>query len=145
MRNRVTFANVPPTLSLVMTSDMVIYMILRPNGPESLEMDTGILLADGAMQDPAFEHKMDMTLRAVSHIVAQVSTLTKWCSRGCVRAMPRAAATAGRKARRCSSTSGWCADTRPPWSDFQIAIRHFTVACHGWATVLPLVPCPPHG
>jgi phenylpropionate dioxygenase-like ring-hydroxylating dioxygenase large terminal subunit len=71
MRNRVTFANVPPTLSLVMTSDMVIYMILRPNGPESLEMDTGILFADGAMQDPAFEHKMDMTMRAVSHIVSQ--------------------------------------------------------------------------
>jgi phenylpropionate dioxygenase-like ring-hydroxylating dioxygenase large terminal subunit len=45
MRNRVTFANVPPTLSLVMTSDLVIYMILRPNGPESLEMDTGVLFA----------------------------------------------------------------------------------------------------
>lgn len=71
MRNRVTFANVPPTLSLVMTSDMVIYMILRPNGPESLEMDTGVLFAPGAEADPAFEHKMDMTMRATSHIIAQ--------------------------------------------------------------------------
>jgi hypothetical protein len=30
---RMTFVNIPPTLSLVMMSDMVIYLILRPNGP----------------------------------------------------------------------------------------------------------------
>lgn len=71
MRNRMTFANVPPTLSLVMMSDMVIYLILRPNGPESLEMDTGMLFAPGAMQDPAFEHKLDMNLRATTHIIEQ--------------------------------------------------------------------------
>jgi hypothetical protein len=41
-RNRATFANIPPTLSLVMTSDMVIYLILRPTGPETMEQDTGI-------------------------------------------------------------------------------------------------------
>jgi phenylpropionate dioxygenase-like ring-hydroxylating dioxygenase large terminal subunit len=70
-RNRMTFANVPPTLSLVMTSDMVIYLILRPNGPESLEMDTGLLFAPGAMKDPAFEHKLDMNMRATAHIIAQ--------------------------------------------------------------------------
>ncbi|WP_260927680.1 aromatic ring-hydroxylating oxygenase subunit alpha [Novosphingobium sp. 9] len=70
-RNRFTFANVPPSLSLVMTSDMVIYLILRPNGPESLEMDTGLLFAPGAMADPTFEHKLDMNMRATSHIIAQ--------------------------------------------------------------------------
>ncbi len=70
-RHRMTFANVPPTLSLVMMSDMVIYLILRPNGPESLEMDTGFLFAPGAMADPAFEHKLDMNIRASGHIIAQ--------------------------------------------------------------------------
>jgi phenylpropionate dioxygenase-like ring-hydroxylating dioxygenase large terminal subunit len=70
-RNRMTFANVPPTLSLVMMSDMVIYLILRPNGPESLEMDTGFLFAPGAMADPAFDHKLDMNIRASGHIIAQ--------------------------------------------------------------------------
>ncbi len=70
-RNRMTFANVPPTLSLVMMSDMVIYLILRPNGPESLEMDTGFLFAPGAMADPAFAHKLDMNVRASGHIIAQ--------------------------------------------------------------------------
>ena len=49
-----TFANVPPTLSLVLTCDLVIYLILRPCGPEALEQDTGILVAPGApMDDPA--------------------------------------------------------------------------------------------
>ena len=66
-----TFANVPPTLSLVMMSDMVIYLILRPNGPESLEMDTGFLFAPGAMKEPGFDHKLDMNLRASGHIIAQ--------------------------------------------------------------------------
>jgi hypothetical protein len=68
---RMTFANIPPTLSLVMMSDMVIYLILRPNGPESLEMDTGFLFAPGAMADPAFDHKLDMNIRASGHIIAQ--------------------------------------------------------------------------
>lgn len=70
-RMRMTFANIPPTLSLVMMSDMVIYLILRPTGPESLEMDTGFLFAPGAMADPAFDHKLDMNIRASGHIIAQ--------------------------------------------------------------------------
>lgn len=71
MRNRMTFANVPPSLSLIMMSDMVIYLILRPDGPESLEMDTGLLFAPGAMKDPTFDHKLDMNMRATAHIIAQ--------------------------------------------------------------------------
>jgi len=70
-RNRMTFANIPPTLSLVMMSDMVIYLILRPDGPESLEQDTGILVAPGAMEDPSFEHKLDMNMAASGAIIAQ--------------------------------------------------------------------------
>ncbi len=70
-RERVTFANVPPTLSLVMTSDMVIYLILRPTGPETMEQDTGVLLAPGASRDKAFQHKLDMNLAAASQIIEQ--------------------------------------------------------------------------
>ena len=70
-RHRMTFANVPPTLSLVMMSDMVIYLILRPDGPESLEQDTGILVAPGAMADPSFQHKLDMNMAAAGQIIAQ--------------------------------------------------------------------------
>ncbi|HEY1427410.1 MAG TPA: aromatic ring-hydroxylating dioxygenase subunit alpha, partial [Caulobacteraceae bacterium] len=51
-RGRMTFANVPPTLSLVLSSDLVIYLILRATGPETMEQDTGILVAPGAADDP---------------------------------------------------------------------------------------------
>ena len=36
-RNRMVFANIPPTLSLVMTADMVIYLIVRATGAETLK------------------------------------------------------------------------------------------------------------
>ena len=70
-RNRMVFANIPPTLSLVMTCDMVIYLIVRATGPETLEMDTGVLVAPGAMREPSFEHCMNMTMEAANTIIAQ--------------------------------------------------------------------------
>jgi phenylpropionate dioxygenase-like ring-hydroxylating dioxygenase large terminal subunit len=70
-RGRMTFANVPPTLSLVMTSDLVIFLILRATGPESLEQDTGLLVAAGAMADPAFEHRLEMIMTSAGKIIAQ--------------------------------------------------------------------------
>jgi phenylpropionate dioxygenase-like ring-hydroxylating dioxygenase large terminal subunit len=70
-RNRVLFANIPPTLSLVVTCDMIIYLIVRATGPETQEMDTGLLFAPGAMEDPAFDDKMAMILHAAGKIIAQ--------------------------------------------------------------------------
>jgi len=70
-RNRMTFANVPPTLSLVLTNDLVIFLILRATGPETLEQDTGVLVAPGAMEDPAFEHRLDMIMTSAGKIIAQ--------------------------------------------------------------------------
>jgi phenylpropionate dioxygenase-like ring-hydroxylating dioxygenase large terminal subunit len=70
-RGRMVFANVPPTLSLVMTCDLVIFLILRADGPESLEQDTGVLVAPGAMEDPAFEHRFGMIMASAMHIIAQ--------------------------------------------------------------------------
>jgi hypothetical protein len=65
------FANVPPTLSLVVGPDLVIYLIVRATGPESLEMDTGVLVAPGVMADPAYGHKMAMAMAAAMEIVGQ--------------------------------------------------------------------------
>jgi phenylpropionate dioxygenase-like ring-hydroxylating dioxygenase large terminal subunit len=70
-RARMTFANVPPTLSLVLTSDLVIYLILRATGPETMEQDTGILVAPGAMDDPAFPHRLEMIMTSAGKIIAQ--------------------------------------------------------------------------
>ncbi len=70
-RGRMTFANVPPTLSLVMTSDLVIYLILRATGAETMEQDTGILVAPGAMLDPGFPHRLEMIMTSAGKIIAQ--------------------------------------------------------------------------
>ena len=70
-RGRMTFANVPPTLSLVLTSDLVIYLILRATGPETMEQDTGILVAPGAAADPSFPHRLEMIMTSAGKIIAQ--------------------------------------------------------------------------
>jgi nitrite reductase/ring-hydroxylating ferredoxin subunit len=70
-RGRMTFANVPPTLSLVLSSDLVIYLILRATGPETMEQDTGLLVAPGAMEDPAFHHRLEMIMTSAGKIIAQ--------------------------------------------------------------------------
>ncbi|WP_428374303.1 aromatic ring-hydroxylating oxygenase subunit alpha [Lichenicoccus sp.] len=70
-RHRMVFANIPPTLSLVLTSDMVIYMILRPDGPETHLLDQGVLVAPSAMKDPSFSHRMAMNMSAAMEIVSQ--------------------------------------------------------------------------
>ena len=70
-RNRMVFANIPPTLSLVLTSDMVIYLILRADGPETHHIDQGVLVAPGAMQDASFNHRMAINMLGANEIVGQ--------------------------------------------------------------------------
>jgi phenylpropionate dioxygenase-like ring-hydroxylating dioxygenase large terminal subunit len=70
-RNRMTFANVPPTLSLVLGNDLIIYLILRATGPETMEQDTGVLAAPGAMEDPSFPHRLDMIMTSAGKIISQ--------------------------------------------------------------------------
>jgi phenylpropionate dioxygenase-like ring-hydroxylating dioxygenase large terminal subunit len=70
-RARMTFANVPPTLSLVLTSDVAIYLILRPTGPETMEQDTGVLVAPGAALEPGFQDRLEMIMTSAGKIIAQ--------------------------------------------------------------------------
>jgi phenylpropionate dioxygenase-like ring-hydroxylating dioxygenase large terminal subunit len=70
-RQRLVFANIPPTLSLVMSSDMVIYLVVRATGPETHEMDVGELVAPGAQADPGFVHRLEMINSAAGKIMAQ--------------------------------------------------------------------------
>jgi len=70
-RGRMTFANVPPTLSLVLSSDVAIYLILRATGPETMEQDTGILVAPGTHDEPGFQDRLDMIMTSAGKIIAQ--------------------------------------------------------------------------
>lgn len=70
-RHQVIFANIPPSLSLVMTSEMIIFLIVRATGPETNEMDVGELVAPGAQNDPSFPHRLEMIHSAAGKIMAQ--------------------------------------------------------------------------
>ncbi|MGQ0429995.1 MAG: aromatic ring-hydroxylating oxygenase subunit alpha [Gammaproteobacteria bacterium] len=70
-RRFMLFANIPPTLSLVLTVDMVIYLIVRATGAETHAMDVGELVAAGAGKDPGFEHRLAMIMNAAGKIMAQ--------------------------------------------------------------------------
>jgi phenylpropionate dioxygenase-like ring-hydroxylating dioxygenase large terminal subunit len=70
-RQQMLFANIPPTLSLVFTCDMVIYIILRADGPESHFAQIGLLYAPGAMQHPAFADRQAAILQSAMAITAQ--------------------------------------------------------------------------
>jgi phenylpropionate dioxygenase-like ring-hydroxylating dioxygenase large terminal subunit len=70
-RSRVMFANVPPTLSLGFTCDLIMYFILRPDGPTTHEMDFGLLFAPGAMNDPGFAMKLAAIKQTMAAITVQ--------------------------------------------------------------------------
>lgn len=70
-REHLVFANIPPSLSLVMTSEMVIYLVVRATGPERHEMDVGELVAPGAQNDASFRHRFEMIMSAAGKIMAQ--------------------------------------------------------------------------
>jgi hypothetical protein len=65
------FANIPPTLSLVLTPDMVFFLIVRATGPETHEMDTGLLFAPGATSDADFQENLDKTMVTALEIMGQ--------------------------------------------------------------------------
>ncbi|MGK6320309.1 aromatic ring-hydroxylating oxygenase subunit alpha [Sphingomonas sp. DT-204] len=70
-RHRLLFVNLPPSLSLVVMADMVIYMILDAQSAGTHALTMGILLHPDAMSDPLFAHKMKMNDDAIFDIVQQ--------------------------------------------------------------------------
>lgn len=70
-RHRLLFVNLPPSLSLVVMSDMIIYMILDAQSAQTHALTFGLLLHPEAMSDPLFEHKLRMNNDAVAEIVQQ--------------------------------------------------------------------------
>jgi len=70
-RNRVLFVNVPPTLSLVMNTDMVLYLIMQAEDADHHSLVMGALVMPEAMQNPMFDRLMKFNQEAVQEIVEQ--------------------------------------------------------------------------
>jgi phenylpropionate dioxygenase-like ring-hydroxylating dioxygenase large terminal subunit len=70
-RKRFIFANVPPTLSLVVMNDQVTYMILHAHGFNEVGMTRGWLVAPGTRGKPLFYEKLKVGQDSIKTIVAQ--------------------------------------------------------------------------
>jgi phenylpropionate dioxygenase-like ring-hydroxylating dioxygenase large terminal subunit len=70
-RKRVLFVNVPPTLSLVMTTDLVLFLTMHAEGANQHSMGMGVLVAPGAMDNPLFNDLLQINNSGVAEIVAQ--------------------------------------------------------------------------
>lgn len=70
-RSKVVFVNVPPALSLVMNTDMILYLIIQAEDTDHHSLMMGSLVAPGAMANPMFEQLMSFNQASVGEIVAQ--------------------------------------------------------------------------
>jgi len=70
-RNGVLFVNIPPTLSLVMNTDVVLYLIMQAEDADHHSMLMGSLVTSEAMKNPFFNQLMKINQESVSEIVAQ--------------------------------------------------------------------------
>lgn len=70
-RNRVLFVNVPPTLSLVMNTDMILFLIMQAEDADHHSMVMGSLVVPAAMENPMFDRLMKINQESVQEIVAQ--------------------------------------------------------------------------
>jgi hypothetical protein len=50
---------------------MVFYQNVRASGPETHEIDTGLLFAPGAMKDPGFQAKLNVAMLTAVQIMEQ--------------------------------------------------------------------------
>ncbi len=70
-RNRLLFANVPPSLSLIIRSDLVAFIILQANSHDTITARRGWLAAPGASNEPLFEERLKVNLSTSAEIAAQ--------------------------------------------------------------------------
>ncbi len=70
-RHRVLFVNIPPTLSLVLNTDMVLYLIMQAESADDHSMVMGSLVAPEAMENPMFDRLMQINQDSVQEIVSQ--------------------------------------------------------------------------
>jgi len=70
-QNRLLFVNLPPSLSLVVLNDVVIYLIMDARSPTTHGLTFGNLFHPDAQDDPLFEDKLKLNDQSTAEIVAQ--------------------------------------------------------------------------
>lgn len=70
-QNRLLFVNLPPSLSLVITNDVAIYIIMDAVSATTHRVTFGSLYVPEALEDPLFETKAEVTSKYTNAIFAQ--------------------------------------------------------------------------
>lgn len=70
-RNRLLFANVPPSLSLIIRSDLVAFIILHANTHDTITAKRGWMAAPGASKQPLFAERLKINLETSAEIAEQ--------------------------------------------------------------------------
>jgi phenylpropionate dioxygenase-like ring-hydroxylating dioxygenase large terminal subunit len=70
-RHRYLFANLPPSLSLVIRSDLVAFIILHANTHDTISASRGWLVAPGAKDQTLFRERLQMNLASSAEIAEQ--------------------------------------------------------------------------
>ncbi len=81
-RTRSTFALIPPMLCLGTGADQCFYFIVRPTGPETIDVEIGYIFHPSALDDPLFEEKLILSDTGVQVFVRQDQEVTEKVQNG---------------------------------------------------------------
>jgi phenylpropionate dioxygenase-like ring-hydroxylating dioxygenase large terminal subunit len=81
-RTRSTFALIPPTLCFGTAPDQCFFFLVRPTGPETIDVEIGYVFHASALDDPLFEYKLKLSDVGVQVFVEQDQDATTKVQRG---------------------------------------------------------------
>lgn len=81
-RTRSTFALVPPMLCFGTAPDQCFFFLVRPTGPETIDVEIGYIFHPSALEDPLFEAKLKLSDAGVQVFVEQDQDATTKVQKG---------------------------------------------------------------
>ncbi len=81
-RTRSTFALVPPTLCFGTAPDQCFFFLIRPTGPETIDVEIGYIFHPSSLDDPLFDEKLALSDAGVQVFVQQDQDATDKVQRG---------------------------------------------------------------
>ncbi len=81
-RRRSTFALIPPMMCFGTAPDQCFFFLVRPTGPETIDVEIGYIFHPRALEDPLFEEKLALSDAGVQVFVRQDQDATTKVQRG---------------------------------------------------------------
>jgi phenylpropionate dioxygenase-like ring-hydroxylating dioxygenase large terminal subunit len=81
-RTRSTFALIPPTLCFGTAPDQCFFFLVRPTGPQTIDVEIGYIFHPSSLADPLFDEKVALSDAGVQVFVRQDQDATTKVQRG---------------------------------------------------------------